>query len=1032
MAEDEPSPHDDGDGPTARFDPDNFPTRAGLTVGRRMFDRYTLETQAGRGGMGVVWRVHDEKLERTVALKFLPPEVAADAEAVRDLKRETKRCLDLTHPHIVRVHDFVEENGMAAIAMEFVAGESLAKRKATAPAGCLSVTELAPLVRQLCTALDYAHLQARIVHRDLKPANLLVTADGQLKVTDFGIARSLSETATRLTGRASGDTSGTLPYMSPQQLAGDKPTAADDIYALGATLYDLLTGKPPFHRGDAFSLMKQIAERTPLPLAAQRAELEITHDAIPENWEETILACLAKDPAQRPKSAGEVAVRLGLSAGPAGIPLHGAGRPPDDQPARRSRETDTRPDKSRRLLWVALAAAILALAGAGYYFGVYAPEQKRLAVAAQQAAAEAKAYEEVAGQIASLVDGAPAARRDTTATVVQSYLATAPARYRVEAEKLWAQRLTGWEAAARAALKAEGEQKDYAAIAARIDALIDGATPAQRAATEVAVKAYLATAPLPHREAAEQRWTQRLAGWEAARLAAARGGIIVRTEPAGADVTVGALEHGSSPLTIKGVKLGKYPVKARLAGYEDWNGEVEVFENEFSDLSAVLVRSTGTLLVASEPAGVEAEIKGDEKTWKVKTPQTVKLPTGNYEIAFVRAGWGDVRQKATVTRGGAETVRAELRGGAIDVETEPTGANVLLQGRPAGNTPLTLRDVPWGTPVKVTVELPAYAPVTRELAPKPGQTLPLHLQLQRLRTRLKLTELPGGSVDSIQVRWAGQTIPVAADGTIELPESGGTGRLSVRYGAKLWEKELTVGAGEMVEVKPDLVLRFDISRAPRVTRLKVDSVLSGNVSMTSSETVEIAWLRQGNGRWLECESSVIATTNSSWIVGNEIYERGTRYRFRRSGSAWSTETVSGGLKAMKSYKPPAPYSAAVWLTEGFLPPQPVLPGESWDVPLADSLMTGFAMLKNPTGSIRGRLVDVQMENEQPVAVLAYELNLQGQAVMVSASQSIRGTVEVRAVPGAGRVDQVKAHYSISTQGIGDCFTEVNIAEEPVP
>ena len=297
------------DSPTRRVDPNESPTVRGLSAGTRVFDRYVLEALAGRGGMGVVWKARDERLERLVALKFLPEVVAGDPEAVRDLLLETKRCLELTHPHIVRVHDLVQDGLLAAIAMEYVDGESLAKRKSAAAAGCLGVEELAPLTAQLCAALDYAHRVAKVVHRDLKPANLLLTRDGQLKVTDFGIARSLSDTHTRLTGRV-GNTSGTLLYMSPQQLKGEDPTASDDIYALGATLYELLTGKPPFHTGD---VALQIREMVPKPVNQRLAALGLK--PVPAAWAETIAACLAKDPAQRPQSAGEVARRLAV--GPA-------------------------------------------------------------------------------------------------------------------------------------------------------------------------------------------------------------------------------------------------------------------------------------------------------------------------------------------------------------------------------------------------------------------------------------------------------------------------------------------------------------------------------------------------------------------------------------------------------------------------------------------------------------------------------------------------------------------------------------------
>ena len=350
------------DDSTRRADADDYVTRAGLVAGRKVFGRYVLEAVAGRGGMGVVWRARDEELEREVALKFLPEVVAADPEAVRDLKRETKRCLELTHPHIVRVYDFEHDAPLAAIGMEFVTGQSLAKRKAEAPGDCLTVEVLAPIVAQLCEALDYAHHKAKVVHRDLKPANILITRDGEVKVTDFGIARSLSDTQTRLTGRA-GNTSGTLPYMSPQQLLGADPTPADDIYALGATLYELLSGKPPFYTGD---LASQIRDVPPKRLSARRAALG--HLPVPTAWEETIMACLAKKPEDRPQSAGEVAQLLGLARDE----VEGAKVKVEKQIGRfdehgRAREWVALP--TSRMRWLALVAVTAIILGAaGYLF----------------------------------------------------------------------------------------------------------------------------------------------------------------------------------------------------------------------------------------------------------------------------------------------------------------------------------------------------------------------------------------------------------------------------------------------------------------------------------------------------------------------------------------------------------------------------------------------------------------------------------------------------------------------------------------
>jgi serine/threonine protein kinase len=150
------------------------------------------------------------------------------------------------------------------------------------------------------------------LHRDLKPANLLVNVAGELKATDFGISRSLSETATRLTGRAD-ETSGTLPYLSPRQVRGRKPTAADDVYALGVTLYELLTGKPPFHSVD---ITHQVLEENPENMEARLAELGYSGEPIPLAWEQTIFACLAKEPNDRPQNAGEVVERLGQVSAP--------------------------------------------------------------------------------------------------------------------------------------------------------------------------------------------------------------------------------------------------------------------------------------------------------------------------------------------------------------------------------------------------------------------------------------------------------------------------------------------------------------------------------------------------------------------------------------------------------------------------------------------------------------------------------------------------------------------------------------------
>src|SRR6476619_7636885 len=278
--------------------------------GQKVFNRYTLIKTLGRGGMGVVWLARDEELERNVALKFLPELIVHDRAVLGDMKRETRRSLDLTHKNIVRIYDFVHSEQSGCISMEYIDGDTLSNLRSDKPHKVFEPHELAEWTSQLCDALDYAHNHAKVIHRDLKPANLMVNQRGDLKVSDFGIARSLGESVSRLTieqGR-----SGTLVYMSPQQLNGERSTHLDDIYSLGATIYELLTSKPPFYSGN---IDRQICERVAPSMTERRKELDIEPAFVPAIWEDTVAACLAKDPLRRPQSAAEIQTRLKSSPG---------------------------------------------------------------------------------------------------------------------------------------------------------------------------------------------------------------------------------------------------------------------------------------------------------------------------------------------------------------------------------------------------------------------------------------------------------------------------------------------------------------------------------------------------------------------------------------------------------------------------------------------------------------------------------------------------------------------------------------------
>lgn len=298
---------------------------------RRYFGRYRPERELGRGGMGVVVLAHDDELNIPVALKLLPDSVSDDTEGITRFKSEVLRGMTLSHPGIVRVHTFERDEQHAGIVMEYVAGETLADAKARQESNCFDCHEIMPWLEQLCAALDYAHGEARVAHRDLKPRNIMLTPEGRVKIADFGLASLLSESLTRVA--TSPNAVGTPPYMSPQQVLGKPATRVDDIYALGATIFDLLTGRPPFFRGDVFA---QVLHEEPCSMTQRRQELGVTGKAdIPRTWERAVAACLSKEPEARPKSgAALLAMLREVEVVPIGIIR--VKRPEQPSPARKT------------------------------------------------------------------------------------------------------------------------------------------------------------------------------------------------------------------------------------------------------------------------------------------------------------------------------------------------------------------------------------------------------------------------------------------------------------------------------------------------------------------------------------------------------------------------------------------------------------------------------------------------------------------------------------------------------------------------
>jgi serine/threonine protein kinase len=267
----------------------------------RILGHYKVIEQIGAGGMGVVYRARDERLERDVALKVLAAGSLGDDDARGRFRKEALALAKVNHTHIGAIYDFDTHDGLDFLVMEFIDGTTLADMLAGTK---LLERDILTLGGQIARALEDAH-EHGIVHRDLKPGNIMVNRKGAAKVLDFGLARRLepakaADAPTRTQTRA---LAGTPPYMTPEQLRGGTADSRTDIHALGAVLYEMATGQRAFPDDQPSQLVDAILNRAPVTPRA-------FNPAMSSELERIVLKCLEKDPGQRYQSAGEVAIDL--------------------------------------------------------------------------------------------------------------------------------------------------------------------------------------------------------------------------------------------------------------------------------------------------------------------------------------------------------------------------------------------------------------------------------------------------------------------------------------------------------------------------------------------------------------------------------------------------------------------------------------------------------------------------------------------------------------------------------------------------
>ncbi|MFZ5572355.1 MAG: PEGA domain-containing protein [Thermodesulfobacteriota bacterium] len=660
---------------------------------RLVAKRYMIKMVIREDEMSVDHLAYDREMDRNVALKVIPPEVAKDQTALSALKRETDAAMLLADEHITRLYNLETWKDLTFAVYEYVPGSSL-YHMMEENERLLNLEEALALLKQVAEAIDFAHQnRPRIIHADLKPSNILLTESGVVKVADFGVARVFSDTIIRV---SAAEDAATFGYKAPEQIAGREVNAATDIYALAAIAYEMLSGRSPFYEGD---LRYQILHSQPGKI-----------DDVPEHVNQAIFCGLSKNQADRPKTAGDF---IAMLSGEKPVPMvkEEPRKPVKDEepPALPQPDAAGKPvvpeKKSKKSrLPVILGILLLAVAaGAGWWFQMQQGE-----TAKPEAVQAPQQQGPVTPEAAPPVEPAQGIKIERP-TIGDIAVDSKPpgAEVYLDDKKLGMTPTTLTdvkEGPHTLMLKKDGFdewRKEIEIVALKRSEVI-------------------------------------------AELESLYGGLEVTSTPEEAEVYLDGKKFGQTPVTLQQVKKGERTIVVKKEGYEDWEQKVKIASGESIKLFAELGEVYGSLLIESRPAEADVYLDGRKQG---KTPLTLeRVKEGGQEIEITREGYLSWKEKVTVKPGATVQIMADLNAayGSLNISSRPEGATVLINGKNEGKTPLTVSNLKSGR-LQVEVGMDCHESIIRDIVIPAGKSAESAFELKSICGGMSVVSEPAGA-----------------------------------------------------------------------------------------------------------------------------------------------------------------------------------------------------------------------------------------------------------------------------------------------